>query len=601
MDPRYVSTCSNTDFDYGIVSKRRGVVQVATFSGSINLIYDFQSQQGFTTSTDHVRTLVIDGARLNVIAGWPDAQVTSATFTATQARHYAVTGKAGDCFISNENGGVPKILFYHGGSWRYISAEHAAPTWTSTISQGTTGSSSGTYQAVITYTDIWGNETNPGPFSNTVSVSSGKAVDAAVIASADPSDAWINLYLLPPDGSLFQFATSISNATGTISWTGSDATLLASDIAPSENFTCPSGKYVTIYENMLLVAGDPNVPDAVWASHSNFLRQFAAAPFFRAVSGDGQPIRGFGANFNQLVIAKADSLYFADGTDDETISAQLHNREYGILGQPSIVQAYQKSVFFSDDGIYADNSVTPTQISAIIRDYMRTLNPANLAVTPPKQVTETYRYYKKIYFSAREEAGAGENDTIIVWDYEQDVWTRYKGVGIRAIAAIQNADDYEYLYGGDASGNVFWFMPPNGGSPNSDMTSTISTTITAGFKTGWLHLPKLAGHADWTLRRTLPEYIAIYAGGEPAGSNTTITLTTRYYIDFQEKIEATFTTQHSAVAWPGKTYTRALIPHFGGNRGTFNWIKLEVFNDRLDEHFYLERIAFGFKSKPALM
>jgi hypothetical protein len=600
MDPRQVTEARNIDFDYGVISKRRGVTVVATFSGVTNLIYDFQSQQGFLNASDHLRTLVIAGTQLNVISNFPSGLNVDATFSVVSALHYAQTGKGGDCFISNENGGIPKLLFYHGGSWHYISAALDAPTIAPTLAVGgSTGSCSGDYVGEYTYQDLWGNETNPSPTSNTITVSSGGSVAAMVTASSDPSVIQINLYLLPPEGSLFQFVATGSNVTGTISWTGSDAELLEGAVAPFDHFPCPAGKYLAIYNSMLFVAGDPDVPDAVWVSQTDFLRTFAPTAFFRATSGDGQPARGFGHTYDQLILAKADSSFIIDGTDDLTVAAKIHNNEYGVLGQPSITQSRQKMVYFSDDGMYLDNGLNPTEISTKIRRYLRTLNPANLAATPPKQFAATYRYYHKCLFTAREAAGAGENDTILVWDYELDTWTRWKGNSARYLAAVQNADDYEYLYGGNAAGEIYQYTPPNGGSPNRDDLGGAGAAIDAGFKTIWLHLPKLTGADDWPLRRTNPSYLIIYAGGEPAGGNTTISLVTRYYLDFDEvTVQGTFVTNHKAVSWPARVYDPQVISNFGGRFGTFNWIKFEIYNNLIDEHFYIERLILGFKAKP---
>ena len=149
IDPRYVTEAKNIDFDYGILSKRRGVTHVWTISGATNFIYDFQSQQGFTSTTDHVRTLFAGGTQLQVCASFPSSTVISATFSVSNAFHYAATGKAGDCFISNENGGIPKLLFYYSGAWHYISAALDPPTIASTITAGSTGSSTGSYYQSI--------------------------------------------------------------------------------------------------------------------------------------------------------------------------------------------------------------------------------------------------------------------------------------------------------------------------------------------------------------------------------------------------------------------------------------------------------------------
>jgi hypothetical protein len=111
-DPHFVEDCQNVDFDeMGMITKRRGTQKInVTFSGRTNLIYDFQSQQGFKYTDDKHRVVIIAGGYLYVVnEDW----TVDAVFPAVNIIHYAVTADNGVCYISNESDStVPYMLCY---------------------------------------------------------------------------------------------------------------------------------------------------------------------------------------------------------------------------------------------------------------------------------------------------------------------------------------------------------------------------------------------------------------------------------------------------------------------------------------------------------
>ncbi len=601
VDPHYLTALQNVEFDEGgVIAKRRGASKVnITFSGSINMIYDYQTQQGIgSTATDKIRTIIVDGAVLSVVKNFNDAgQTIEATFSATNALHYATTANNGACYISNENGAAPpKLLTFTSGAWQYISAELNAPAG-SVNATGGTGGLSGTHSAKYTYEDIFGNESNPSLESTSVSLST-QSLDVGVTVSADPTVSLINLYVRGPAQSFFQFSRTAGNTTATISHTIGAAQLSSGDVVEEDHYPAPKGKYVTIYNDMLLISGDPTLPDVIWISKAGRHREFSTTKdFARVVSGDGQPVRGFGRSYNNSVIGKADSLYIGDGADETTYGTKPSNQDYGVLGQPSMVFYNNRLAFFSDDGIYIHDGLGIAEISQIIRNTLRTLNPANLATDPPKQFAATYKYYKQILWSVREATGAGENDTLLVWSYERNTWTRWKGNAARYLAPVQNRDDYEFLYGGDSAGRIFQYTPPNGGSPNRDTSTGTTSSISAYAETPWINFAKVSGATEWERVRTVPRYLKIYASGEPAGTNTTISMTVSYFVDFNPSVVNTFSVTFNAASWPTVKINHKTI-YYGGSIGTYHWAKFRFENALLDEHFKLHQIVFGFKLKP---
>jgi hypothetical protein len=111
-DPRYVEDCQNVDFsENGMITKRRGTQRInSTFSGRTNLIYDFQSQQGFRDINDKHRIVVVSGSTLYVMK---EDETVDAAFPADDIMHYAVTSDNGVCYITRErNNFCPFMLCY---------------------------------------------------------------------------------------------------------------------------------------------------------------------------------------------------------------------------------------------------------------------------------------------------------------------------------------------------------------------------------------------------------------------------------------------------------------------------------------------------------
>ena len=513
-DPHFWYDLQNMDCDEGgKTQKRRGSYTTGlTLSGAINMIYDHQSQQSFGTPGDNQRTLIVSGAVLNIVKGFNTAgQTIEATFSTTNARHYAITDDVGAAYIGNESGGPIKLLTLIGSTWSFQDANLAAPTGSFSITAGGSVSFtvSGTFQAQYSYVDIWGNESPLSVESNEVVISN-TSVDVTFTQSSDPTVNYLKFYLLGPGMTDFQFSGTASITSGTYSHSMTMAELMAGDLAPDYLVPFPQGKYVTLYEDMLLVGGDLVVPDTVWCSNRQFHRQWSDN-FARCVSGDGQPIRGFGDGFDRKSVLKADSIFLCEGYDSETFRTHAYSKQYGAVGQCAISQADNLLAFFYDDGLYVDNGQKPDEVSRKILNYLRTLDWRNIVPIggePSKLVLATYKYFRQLMVSTKIGSTiSGENDVMLVWNYLMNTWTRYTGNAPSCIAPVQNADDYEYLFGGDANGHTWIFSPPNSAFRNDDKvgSSTQSTTISCIAETPWMNLAKLKGMDDWETNTHHPE------------------------------------------------------------------------------------------------
>jgi hypothetical protein len=605
MDPLYVADCLNVEFDEdGTITKRRGSRQVSTtFSGTLWMIHNWGNQLGFTTVAENQRAVIVAGSTLYVVKGFDTVSASvEATFTATDTFHYAVNDDVGVCYISNEFGGVPKLLAYLNGAYIYQDATLSPPTGGPILAPGSADGLTGTFTAVYTYVDVWGNESAISDESAPCLLS-GSALSVSVTASSDPTIDYIAIYVLGPMMSQYQLSGTFSNTTGTYTHDITMDQLFAGAFCPENIQPVPDGKYVTIHEDMLLIAGDPDVPDTIWCSNRKFHRQFSD-DVGRATTGDGQPVVGFGKSYDRTVAVKSNSLHMIEGMSETEFRTRLYSSARGGKGQGAITYGMSRMAWWADDGFYFDEAGVPAEASAGIRNFLRTCDWRNMAYRPVRLKTSAYPYYHQFLVSLREmdaQFTQGENDTLLVLNWELAAWTRWKGNVPRVMGLIQNDDDYEYLYGGDNAGHVWLFTPPNYSGVNVDTVSgTISTTISSYVTTPWLNFPRILGSPEWERSRVIPRFLKLYVSGEAATGVSEVSLRTEYWVDFDhDTIQGTFDLTFTTHEWPVvKPYEKTI--YYGGKVGTFRWVKFRFSNNNISERWSLHKAVFGVKIKPAV-
>ncbi|MDD5037104.1 MAG: hypothetical protein PHE55_20450 [Methylococcaceae bacterium] len=625
-NPKSVEDCLNVDFEQGgVISKRRGFKSVLQGDGSspVNLLYDFQSAQGFSTLSDSHRIIVARGTTCAVYT--ESFSAIHATFTVTDCLHYAVSSDNGACIVTNECAGEPKIIGYNGTlSSFFLEALQMMPpsgwetgfTGTGPLVFFTTfGSLTGVqnWELRYSYVDKYGNESNLIPTGKTSQTSASTYAIGVNAAYCSPSTlgsiVQMNLYMQKGGETDFYFLGTISNTTyawGTKLFTISDETTLkaTTPIVEDQYDSVPSGKYLAIYASSLVIAGDASLPDLVRLSYPGFYRQWDINSFARAASRDGQPVKGLLPYMDTLIVGKSGSIHSGLGTNDENFLIKTLDNDYGVAGQGGMTTAQRRYVVMADDGIYVGYGGNVfEELTEPIRPTYTALSKAALNADPSRAFCANFRFAKKLLFGVRKATGDGANDTILVWDYGAGgAFTMYSVSGCRYLAQLQDASKGRYLYGGDDVGNIWLFTAAGMDSVENNDTNNVtgaSAAISAYFETPWLNLPRMAG-AQWPRSLTEAAWAQIWAGGEPASGNSTITLQTTVYTDFSSTVKGTFSTTHAAVAYPGVSCDPKIISGFAGDSDVFEMIKLRISNNITGEHFKVHKIIFGFRARPTI-
>jgi hypothetical protein len=362
------------------------------------------------------------------------------------------------------------------------------------------------------------------------------------------------------------------------------------------------GKYLAIYNNNLMIAGNPDISDLLTISDPIFHRQFDSNNFVRVMSNDAQPINGLKKYSDNLIVGKSKSLYNGYGQYAEVFNAKELDTDHGSLGRGCMVSAQRRYVVLSDNGIFAGfGGNIFDEISEPIRSLIRSLNKGSLNSRPTKAFASDFTWAQKIFFAVREATGAGENDTLVIWDYSDNgLWTRYKGVSACYLEQLTDTDGAKFLYGGDSNGYCFLFTHDGMDSiQNNDTHNGTTSAISAYFETPWINLPKSVG-IQWPRALTESVWMQVWAGGEPASGNY-ITLQTNVFTDYDDNtIRGTFTTTHNATAYPVVTCDPKTIDNFAGDSTVFENIKFRISNDLAGEHFKVHKLVFGFRVRPSV-
>jgi hypothetical protein len=362
------------------------------------------------------------------------------------------------------------------------------------------------------------------------------------------------------------------------------------------------GKYLAIYNNNLVIAGNPVTSDLLTISNPVFHRQFDVNDFVRVMSNDAQPVIGLRKYSDNLVVGKTKSIFSGYGQISESFNVKELDTDHGALGQGCMVSAQRRYIIFTDNGIFAGYGGNIfDEISEPIRSLIRSLNKSSLNSLPTKAFACDFTWAQKILFAVREATGAGENDAIIVWDYSGNgSWSKYKGIPACYLAQVTDSDGAKYLYGGESNGYCFLFTHDGMATiENNDNHSGTISAISSYFETPWINLPRAAG-IQWARALTESVWMQIWAGGEPA-SGTHITLQTNVYTDYDEAtIKGTFSTTHHAEAYPAVTCDPKTIENFAGDSVVFENIKLRITNNTLGEHYKVHKLVFGFRVRPSL-
>lgn len=261
-----------------------------------------------------------------------------------------------------------------------------------------------------------------------------------------------------------------------------DAVNSVDDIA---QLSVPTGltkaKYVTSFKERTILA---NVtvsgtahPSRFYWSNIGTLETFTATDFIDIQPNDGEEIRGVAVLGERLVFLKDFSIYnvLFTGDADVPFIVRKSDADVGTISHFSIAEVKNNLVFLAPDGIYVYNGSESVKISDKIEETIEGFVTSNFDTA----FGINYRTLNQ-YWLTFTSSGETQTDTIIVWDYINQGFSKHDGILASVLSTFYDGDNLERLYHGDYDG--FTYRNNDG---NSDNPEGVETAIDAFYITKW--------------------------------------------------------------------------------------------------------------------
>lgn len=241
--------------------------------------------------------------------------------------------------------------------------------------------------------------------------------------------------------------------------------------------TPPTGKFIALYKNHIMIAGDPTYPDRISYSGLDSPESWGVTDYDDVVTSEGDPITGLflhGA-LDALVIAKMSSLHVLQGASVDSFTIRQVAGNIGIIAQDSVASTPVGVIFASTDGIYLFDGYNTVPIFGKLKNTWRT------GINKKMLSKAVGIYYEGKYYLFIASSNSVLLDEVFVLDLEKDTrpWTRFSGWEV-ASAAIYKEYNEAYLLLGDSDGQIHKFSEDLVTDNGVGITAYVETRDTDG-------------------------------------------------------------------------------------------------------------------------
>lgn len=355
--------------------------------------------------------------------------------------------------------GVDPNLYWNGVSvnpfFLGIVAPIAVPT---AVDSGIAGNPNGTYKYAYTYVNADGFESNPSPYSATVTVVNHKINVGNLVASLDPQVTNINIYRTTGTGSTGTVLFLVDTiANGVTTYVDNIADTDLGRILDYDNDKPPVFSYIKTHKNGLFGVEAANPNRLRFSKRFNY-SSWPELFFIDIDSNDGDVISGIYPFFDQLVIFKRKSIYILSGDDETNFAVQRANTDFriGCVAFRSIALLNNTLAFLSERGPFVFDGLRVVYIGDKIENIFNK-NSANQTIAfnwnqQGISCASAYkRDFKNWYFLAIPTGASNSNNLILVYDFVINAWQIFNGIFANSLAVFEE-NKVPFLYSGDYNG-----------------------------------------------------------------------------------------------------------------------------------------------------
>lgn len=367
-----------------------------------------------------------------------------------------------------------------------------------------------------------------------------------------------------------------------LQWDGAGTSSLATMTVPTG---LTDAKFNSQFNNFLFlgnvaVSGTRHASRIYW-SNLNDETTWTATDFINISNNDGQEIEGLQVLSDRLVIFKTRSIYNLFFTGDSDIPFILpgggkSNSSVGCVAGFSIQEVENGLVFLSYDGFYFYDGNNSFKISDKITTTFQGLNTGRI-----NQANSLVQKEKNRYWCSLPGASQTENDTVLVWDYFNNAWTKYAGINSNAMTTVYVAGKEERPYFGDYAGFVY-----RADTGADDFTLNVQTAIDGFYQTNWKH------YDDIVNQKGVPNIYVYFQN-----SNSVLTLSYTYDSEDADQFSQTFSLATSSDTYGSGVYGTATYAGAGGDVkrrdlvGRGRVVRFKFANSTLAETFRIDGLG----------
>lgn len=215
----------------------------------------------------------------------------------------------------------------------------------------------------------------------------------------------------------------------------------------------PKGKYISVFRNILVIAGDPAFPNTVYYSDVENPEYFPdGVNSFDVDTQTGDSISGISPNNELFVVFKDTSIHVVSGSlAEQTFRVDQLTSDIGLASHASIQEVKGALMFLSDVGVY---SMVGGQLPQPIGDKIDPIFDTNASLTS-SQIYKTKRAVgfndrqleRYLLFLPAESTISGlvhpnSNSVVYAYDYNKQAWLKWNNINMAGGMAYAGTTTY---------------------------------------------------------------------------------------------------------------------------------------------------------------
>lgn len=437
---------SNLNFLYpGALTKRPGSTLYvgSTVSGSILGGIEFQRMNG--------SSLIVFSANTNLYTASPPASVLPVVTGLQNGAVFSYVTFADRLFCAN---GANFFKFDGTNNYKFSLPPGATAAWgvTATAGGSLTPGVTGTFVCAYGYVN---ERSYLGPVSNGMTITIDGVTNNSItyygmtLNQSGYGITALQLWRTSNGGSdLYGTTLAVSSAT-----TATDIGFpLGTSLAIPHLWFTLIPRYAAVYNNQLMLGGFSGFPSRMYWSDIGEPEAIQPNSYADFVTNDGDRLTGMKLYNGTLVTSKLRSLHRLTGTDPTNFSIQQITDQYGNLSHQAMVVFENLLWMLDQKGIVQFDGANIGVISDKPEPFFLQMNvPASIDTATAVH----FKQYNEVWYHFPFQ-GATLNNTVIVYDYATQAWTRYDGIQASCLFIAQGTQSVKTVFYGGYTGGLFY-------------------------------------------------------------------------------------------------------------------------------------------------